>query len=158
MFGEKLIHILVVIAISMVPGLEIRFAIPAAAAFGMSWEWGYIWGLIGNILPIPFLLKYLKPFFRYISKFRIFRKISRRVVKRVIRKIRQNPMLLKYTLLGLVIFVAIPIPGTGVWTGAMIAAILNIETRYAFPALALGAAAAGLIVLGAILGFLHIAF
>lgn len=150
------LNALLIIFIGALPVLEIRGAVITGIGIGMLWQEAYILGLIGNLIPVPFLLLLLKPVFKYMRRNRKLRKFSNWVVKRAIRKIRDNPSILKYTILGLTIFVAIPLPGTGVWTGAVIAAILDMKLKHAMPALAVGAAVAGVIVLVTTLGVINL--
>lgn len=147
---------LLIIFIGFLPVLEIRGAVIMGVGLGMPWPMAYIFGLIGNLIPVPFLLLLLKPVFKYMRRNRKLRKFSNWVVKRAIRKIRDNPSILKYTILGLTIFVAVPLPGTGVWTGAVIAALLDMKLKHAMPALAVGAAIAGVIVLITTLGVISL--
>lgn len=153
---DIMLNALLIIFIGFLPVLEIRGAVITGIGIGMPWQEAYILGLIGNLIPVPFLLLLLKPVFKYMRRFRKLRRLSNWVVKRAIRKIRDNPSILKYTILGLTIFVAVPLPGTGVWTGAVIAALLDMKLKHAMPALAVGAAIAGVIVLITTLGVISL--
>lgn len=153
MFGIKwLTDAFLVFFIGALPVLEIRGAIIAGLARKLPWQEVYILGLLGNIAPIPFLLLLLKPAFKYLRKIKPIRRFSNFLRRKAIKQIRNNPAILKYTIAGLILFVAVPLPGTGVWTGAVIAAMLDIKPIHAFPALSIGAAIAGVIVLFTTLG------
>lgn len=153
MFGiQWLSNAFFVFLIGALPILEIRGAVITGIGLGMPWQEAYILGLMGNLFPVPFLLLLLKPMFKHARKIRPLRKFSNLVIKKAIKQIRKNPSIVKYTIIGLTLFVAVPLPGTGVWTGAVIAAILDMKPIHALLALCIGAAIAGVIVLTSTLG------
>ncbi len=134
---------LLVLAISMIPVLELRGAIPVAIALDMHWVKAFILCVIGNLIPVPFVVVYMKPLFNFFRKSRFFVGTIEWLEKRTMKKAET---VIKYSAIALFAFVAIPLPGTGAWTGAMIAAILGMRLKHAFPAIAAGVIVAGIIV------------
>jgi len=105
--------------------------------------------LIGNLLPLPFVLIFLKRVFNFLSRFKYTKRF---VLALEARARKKGGKLDKYKFVGLYIFVAIPLPGTGGWTGTLIASVLDLPTKKAFIAIALGVLTAGIIM--SILSFL----
>ena len=134
---------LVIFLISMVPIVELRGAIPVAMAYDIPWYFAYTLAIIGNLVPVPFIIAYMKPIFAWIKKRTFLKSLAEKVEKRTEKKAETVN---KYSVLALFIFVAIPLPGTGAWTGAMIAALLDMRIKRALPAITLGVIAAGAIV------------
>lgn len=139
-----MIKVLSTLFISMVPVIELRGAIPIAVAQGMNpWE-AMLIAIIGNMIPVPFIILFIRKIFRWMRE-----KSDR--LDGVVRYFEQKAdskadRVRKYEKLGLYLFVAIPAPGTGAWTGALIAAMLDIRLRSALPTIFLGVCTAGLIV------------
>lgn len=136
--------ILMTFLISMVPVLELRGAIPIATAHGLDFRIAIPVAIIGNLVPVPFIIIFIRKIFVWIRK-----KIPRldHFVGRLEERARKKSGVVeKYAFLGLFILVAIPLPGTGAWTGALVAAMLEMRLKHAFPAIALGVVAAGIIV------------
>lgn len=131
----------------MAPILEIRGAIPFGVGLGLSYFEAFILGFLGNIIPIFFIVKYIRPLFDFFGRFKIFKIIIDWATEKATRKIAENEKLQKMTLFALFVFVAIPIPTTGAWVGSLIANFLDIPVKKAFFPLALGVFVAGLIVL-----------
>ena len=130
--------------VAMVPVLELRGAIPIGMAHGLPFWPALIVSILGNLLPVPFIIVFVKKVFAFL------RKISPKL-ETLVRKFEQRAeskydLIEKYEMLGLFILVAIPLPGTGAWTGALVAAMMNMRLKKAFPAIALGVVAAGIIV------------
>ena len=136
-------ELLVVLGISMVPVVELRGAIPIAIAYDIPWQIAYLLCVVGNMFPVPFIIAYMKPIFGFIRRSKLFVKLIDWLETRTMKKAET---VLKYSGIALFIFVAIPAPGTGAWTGAMIAAILGMRMKYSVPWIALGVAVAGMIV------------
>ena len=135
---------LLVFIVSMLPIVELRGAIPLGVVLGMnSWELLGL-ALLGNMLPIPFIIFCARPIVNYFLKTKLFRPVGNWLEEKV-RK--HSDKVLKYEVWGLFLFVAIPLPGTGAWTGALIAALLDIRIKNALPAIAFGVLTAGLIML-----------
>lgn len=95
------------------------------------------------MLPIPFILLFIRKIFNWLKK---IHKVEALIEKLEARSIRKADQVKKYRLWGLFIFVAIPLPGTGAWTGALIADLLDIRIKHSFPAIAAGVFVAGLII------------
>lgn len=140
-----------VLLVSMLPILELRFAIPVGAALGMNIYECYFLSVIGNLLPIPFILIFIKKIIEYmsVSKVNLFRNISCFLIDKAEKR---SDAVNKYSLLGLFIFVAIPLPGTGAWTGALVAALMEMRFKKAFVSIAAGVMVAGAIMCAASYG------
>ena len=136
-------ELLIVFGISMVPVIELRGAIPIAIAYDIPWQLAYILSVVGNMLPVSFIVMYMKPLFEFIRKSKIFVSVVDWLERRTMKKAET---VLKYSSIALFVFVAIPAPGTGAWTGAMIAAILGMRAKYSVPWIAFGVMVAGAIV------------
>lgn len=132
-----------VILVSTLPVVELRGGIPFAIAMGMNPIHAAILCIMGSMIPVPFLLFFLKPFFAKLRKIKIIRSLEVWLINRTERKARN---IKKYSLLGLVLFVAIPLPSTGVWTGSMAAALFNFRIRNAFLAIFIGNIIASIII------------
>lgn len=146
-FGQMIFTALV----SMVPIIELRGGIPFGVALGLAPWKAFVAAIIGNIFPLPFILVYIRRIFQWMR-----RNMPRldKLVDSLERKAHlKGRIVSKYKYLGLAIFVAIPLPGTGGWTGALAAAFLNMQLRRAFPALLLGVLIAGFLVTGITFGF-----
>ncbi|MBD3277550.1 MAG: ligand-binding protein SH3 [Candidatus Aegiribacteria sp.] len=135
--------------LSAFPLTELRGSIPIAwTVMSDSWAWPwwkiYLLAVAGNMIPVPFLLWFLEPASRFLRRWKVFdtlfEKIFEKARKRAGEKIR------KYEALGLTLFVAIPLPVTGAWTGSVAAFLFGIPKRLAIPAIALGVAIAGAVI------------
>lgn len=137
-------HLLYILAISMVPVIELRGAIPIGLGLDLPFYAVFLTAMIGNLLPVPFLILFTRRVFEWLRRRSAF---LERLVSRLEKKAESKEKLLKkYELLGLCILVAIPLPGTGAWTGSLVAAVFDIRLKHAFPAIALGVLIAGVIV------------
>lgn len=139
--------------LAMVPVLELRGAIPAGIASGLTPFWAYAIAVVGNLVPVPAVILLVRRIFAWCRKKHIFGNIFEKLENRVREK---GEIVHKYRLLGLMLLVAIPLPGTGAWTGAMVAAFLDIQLRRAFPTIALGVVIAGAITTGVTCGAIHL--
>ena len=132
--------------ISMLPIVELRGAIPFGAITGdeLNIFLCYFASVIGNLFPIPFILLFIKKILEYMSnsKIKFFNKISNKLIEKAEKR---SEKMNKGTFYGLFIFVAIPLPGTGAWTGALIAALMGMRFKKSMLAISLGVAVAGLI-------------
>jgi len=135
---------LAVIMAAALPVIELRGAIPLGISLGLSPLYSAILGFIGSMLPAPFILFTVRPIFQYLKKTKPFRKIVEKISERSLNK--NGPKVQKYGAWGLLVFVAIPLPGTGVWSGSLIAALLNMRFKWAFPSIFVGNAIAGFII------------
>lgn len=130
--------------ISMIPVIELRGAIPIAVANGLDYRVAIAVSIIGNIIPVPFIIIFIRKIFAFLRK--ISSKLDMLVTKLEKRAEKKSDVVQKYAFWGLFILVAIPLPGTGAWTGALVAAMLDMRLKKALPAIALGVVAAGAIV------------
>ncbi|MBR6755333.1 MAG: small multi-drug export protein [Peptococcaceae bacterium] len=126
---------LIVFVISMLPILELRGGLIAAALLDIPLLEAIIICFIGNILPIPFALLLVRPVFNWLRKTRLFRPMVEHLEAKAMGK---SDQIQRYEFWGLALFVGIPLPGTGAWTGALIASMLNISIKRAMPPIILG--------------------
>ena len=146
-------HLLWIFLISALPIVELRLAIPLGILYyDQPWAAVLVASLLGNLLPVPFLLLFLD------YTVRILRKVGplRRVIDWVFERTRKRGTIVeKYKRVGLVLLVAIPLPGTGAWTGSVAASIFGVEFRRALISITIGVLIAGLLVTAlSILGLL----
>ena len=137
---------IVTFIISMIPIIELRGAIPVGVfTFHLTYAEAFIISFIGNIIPVYFIVKFIRPIFDLLRKIKIFRKIIDWISEKATKKIAENKRLQTATLLGLYLFVAIPLPGTGAWTGTLAASFLNLDFKTSILAVTLGVLLAGII-------------
>ena len=130
--------------ISMVPIMELRAGIPAGVAAGLNPWQAMLVAVAGNILPVPFALLFLRKILRTLR--RTSSRLNRIIARYEQKTLTKAEKVRKYEALGLLLFVAVPLPGTGAWTGAVIASILEIRLKTAVPMILLGLLIAGVIV------------
>ncbi len=132
--------------VSMIPVIELRGGVPFGVALGLPVSGAFLAALLGNMLPVPFIVLFVRRMFAFIRE-RIPQLGSwvERLEKRAWEK---SDRVLQYESWGLLLFVAIPLPGTGAWTGALIAALLDMRLKKAVPVIFLGVLIAGVIVTG----------
>ena len=147
MLNNIIVKYLITFFLGMCPIIEIRGAIPVGVGLGLSYFESFIIGFIGNIIPIYFIVKFIQPLFKLLSKIKIFKKIIDWASDKAIKHIEESERLQNFTALGLFLFVAIPLPGTGAWVGSLIANFLHIPVKKAWFPLTLGVLTAGIIVL-----------
>lgn len=137
-------ELLYTMLMSMVPVVELRGGIPFGVALGLDiWE-AYIAAVIGNLIPVPFIIVFIRRIFAWM---RVHLPKLGNLVDKLERKAHlKGKTVTKYKYLGLFIFVAIPLPGTGAWTGALVAAFLDMRLRNALPAIFLGVLTAGVLI------------
>ena len=138
----------------MVPVIELRGAIPIAAAQGMNpWE-AMLISVIGNMVPVPFIIVFIRSIFKWLrtKSERLDAMVTRLENKASLKAEKVQ----KYEKFGLFIFVGIPLPGTGAWTGALIAAMLDMRLKDSVPMIFLGVVAAGFIVTMITLGVISL--
>ncbi|MBC8584613.1 COG2426 family protein [Youxingia wuxianensis] len=128
--------------VSMVPLIELRGSIPLGAALGMPWYTVLVISLIGNLIPVPFIIWFGRPLFKWLKQTKLLSGITHKVETRLMKKADK---VTKYELIGLCLFVAVPLPGTGAWSGAAIAALLGMRMLPSFISIALGVVIAGVI-------------
>lgn len=135
---------LTTVLISMLPVVELRGGLPAGVAMGMPLGEAFLAALIGNLLPVPFIILFARRVFAWI---RFHSPKLGHLVDRIERKAwSKSDKVLQYQTWGLFLFVAVPLPGTGAWTGSLIAALLDMRLKRAVPAIVLGVLAAGIII------------
>jgi len=133
-----------VFLLAAAPVWELRGSIPAGMfGFDLPWPGVFFASVIGNIFPVPFILLFLGPVTRVLSRIGFMEKMIQWVFKRTQR---QSAIVTKYERIGLMLFVAVPLPGTGAWTGSLIAFLLGMSLRNSFLPIALGVFIAGVIV------------
>ena len=142
-FREKISEEWIIFIISLFPILELRGGLIAAGLLGVPWVKAFAICFVGNMLPVPFILLFIRKIFEVMKRSKAFEKI---VIKMEKKAEKNSEKVKKYELLGLFLLVAIPLPGTGAWTGALVAALMDIRLKKSIPAIALGVVAAGLIV------------
>ena len=130
--------------IAMVPVLELRGAIPIGTAYGLDLWTAIFVSILGNLVPVPFIIIFIKKIFAWIR--RRMPRLDGLVTGLEKRAADKSETVEKYAFWGLFILVAIPLPGTGAWTGSLVAAMMDMPMRKAFPAIALGVVGAGIIV------------
>lgn len=129
---------------AMLPILEIRGAIPVGVASGLDPWLAFAVGFAGNMLPIPILILLTRKVIEWLKKHNMLVKLTAWLENKGSKGAQKVQ---KYSFWGLFILVAIPLPGTGAWTGALVASLLDMRLKRALPAIAMGVAVAGLIVL-----------
>lgn len=145
---------LATIVIAMLPVLELRVALPFGLAMGLPTAEAFVLAVLGNMLPVPFIILFIRKIFGWMRGHNPrLRRLAERFEHRAYKKAK---VLYNYELLGLILLVAIPLPGTGAWTGALVAAILKIRIKVAIPCILLGVLLAGVVVTLTVLGLIHV--
>lgn len=141
---SKLVEYLIVFFVSMVPLIELRGAVPIGTGMGLPWHWTLIVSIIGNCLPIPIILIFVKKVLTWMRgcKVKLFSKVSSFMFEKA-EKNREK--IEKYATWGLFLFVAIPLPGTGAWTGALAASLFDMDKKKASLSIFSGVVTAGII-------------
>lgn len=139
-----------VLLISILPIIELRGAIPIGISLGLSPIQATAISFIGSMLPVPFILYTITHIFDYLKKTRVFRKLVNSLTN---RSAKNREKVKKYGFWGLILVVAIPLPGTGVWSGSLAAALLGLPFKMAFPAILSGNVIAAIVVVSLSQGF-----
>lgn len=126
---------LTVILTATLPIIELRGAIPIGISLGLTPIHATIISFFGSMIPVPFILFAIRPIFNYLRKTKLFNKLICRITD---QSMRSSGKIQKYGVLGLFIFIAIPLPGTGVWSGSLAASLLDIRFKWAFPTIFIG--------------------
>lgn len=154
--GKYVSKEIVVFLISMIPILELRGGLIVSSLLQVPILQAIPLCIVGNIIPIPFILLFIKQVFKWMKKIRLFRGLIERLENRAMSK---SDNIRRYEFWGLALFVGIPLPGTGAWTGSLIAALLDVDFKKAILAELLGIAIATVIMsflsyglLGALVG------
>ena len=148
-FGE----LLLTFTTAMSPVVELRGAIPVGIAAGLPPAVACAVAILGNLLPVPFIMLLARRVFNWLRDSRLF---GSKIVWLERRAHLKGRIVQRYRLPGLVVLVAIPLPGTGAWTGALVASLLDIRLRSALPAILLGLMIAGGITTAVTLGLIHL--
>ena len=133
--------VLLTALISMLPVVELRGGLPAGVALGLPIPLSFAASLLGNMLPVPFVILFARPVFQWVRAH--IPALGSFVTKLETRAYAKSKNVKKYETWGLLLFVAIPLPGTGAWTGALIASVLNMRLKRAVPVIFLGVIIAG---------------
>lgn len=128
--------------ISMLPVVEIRGAVPVGTALNLNTYWLLFFSILGNLLPIPFVVLFARRILSVLKRFRLFSHFAAYLENKAAKNADK---ILNYEKLGLFLFVAIPLPGTGAWTGAIIASLFNLRLKNCLPPIACGVIAAGIL-------------
>ena len=140
--------------ISMVPIVELRLGLPYGIAQGLEYPYALLAAVLGNMLPTPFIIVYIRRIFAWLRlRWAALDGFISRMEKKAETK---GETVRRYGFWGLIILVAIPLPGTGAWTGALAAAFLNLRLREAIPAIFIGVCIAAAIMTGITFGVIHI--
>ena len=155
-FFNSLPKELVTLIIALIPIAELRGAIPWALANppiggGLTWQSAYVMAVIGNLIPVVPLLLFFERTYLWLNRYPVFERFFTWLFNRTRRR---GAVVQKYKALGLILFVGIPLPITGAWTGTLAAFLFGVRFRYAFPAIIAGVLLAGVIVTLASLGVL----
>ena len=135
---------LVVLIIAALPIFELRGALPVAInMFHFPWYYALLLAIIGNLLPVPFILLFLDTASRLLSKIGFFERVLHWLFGRIRKRGR---IVERYERIGLVLFVAIPLPATGAWTGSLAAVLFGLKFKHAFLFIFIGVFIAGIIV------------
>ena len=135
----------IVLIIAMIPFIELRGAIPIAVGiYGMPLWYAFVLSVIGNLIPVPFILLFLKDIEKWLRRYDSFNRFFDWLYART--RDRAGERIKKYEELGVMLFVAIPLPMTGAWTGSLIAYLFGLRLKRSFMIIALGVIIAGIIV------------
>ena len=132
--------------ISMVPVLELRAGIPYGVSLGLDYHAAALAAVLGNLLPVPIIILFVRQVFAWLRK--MSKGLDTWISGMETKAEHKGEQVRRYGSLGLILLVAIPLPGTGAWTGALVAAVLGLRMRDALPAIAIGVVIAAAIVLG----------
>lgn len=148
-YGKEIL----VFIISLLPILELRGGLLAAALIGLDPVKSYIISIIGNVLPVPFILLLITKILAWMreSKIKLFNKVANWLDEKVEK---HKGQIEKFGYLGVVLFVGIPLPGTGAWTGSLIASVLDMDRKKTFLAVMVGIFMASIIMMLVSFGFL----
>jgi uncharacterized membrane protein len=135
------------------PIIELRGAIPIGISLGLSIIHSTILSFIGSMIPVPILLFGIRPVFNHLKKTKSFKGMVEKLTRKSLGK---SENIIKYGFWGLLIFVAIPLPGTGVWSGALVATLLDMRFKLAFPAILIGNFIAAIAIMSLSHGFVKV--
>ena len=140
-------------AISMVPVVELRLGLPYGIAQGLAYPLALTAAILGNMFPTPFIIVYIRRIFAWLR--RHWAAMDGFITRMERKADTKGENVRRYGFWGLIILVAVPLPGTGAWTGALVAAFLNLRLRDAIPAIFIGVCIAAAIMTGVTFGVIH---
>jgi uncharacterized membrane protein len=136
--------------LAMLPVLELRGSIPwAILVAGLPWQGAFFWSILGNLVPIIPILLFFEPASDFLRQWKFFDRFFNWLF---IRTRRKGKIVERFEFFGLVVLVAIPLPGTGAWTGALVAFVFGVRFRLALPAIVIGVLIAGVLVTALVTG------
>ncbi|SES81514.1 Uncharacterized membrane protein [Natronincola peptidivorans] len=135
---------LTVLLTAALPIIELRGAIPVGVSLGMSPAHAFFISFLGSMLPVPIIILTIRPVFKELRKWKVFRGFVDRITTKTMLR---SDRIKKYGFWGLILFVAIPLPGTGVWTGTLASVLLDMRLKVAFPAIFIGNLIAGTVIM-----------
>ena len=144
LWGTTAGNLIMTFLVSMVPVIELRGAIPLGVLNGLDVGPALLVAILGNLVPVPFIIIFIRKIFKWMQgKSEFLANIVHKMEEKADKKKEQ---VLKYEFWGLLVLVAIPLPGTGAWTGELVAAMLDMQLKRAMPAIVLGVVIAGIVV------------
>ena len=152
--GTTLGKLLSTFLISMVPVVELRLGLPYGIALGLPYLMALAAAVLGNMFPVPFIIEYIRQIFAWLRKHWAW--LNGLITRLEQRADAKSETVHKYGALGLLILVAIPLPGTGAWTGALVAALMRMSLKEAVPIIFAGVCIAAAITSFLTLGVIHI--
>ena len=144
LWSETAKSLVLTFLMAMVPVVELRGAIPFGVASGLSIWTSILVSIFGNLVPVPFILVFIRRIFSWLRTRN--EKLNALVTRLERRAEQKKETVIRYAFWGLVILVAIPLPGTGAWTGALVAAMMEMRVKRALPAIVLGVIIAAVVV------------
>jgi uncharacterized membrane protein len=140
--------------ISMLPVVELRLGLPYGIAIGLDYPLALLSAIVGNLLPVPFIILFIKNVLLFLRQ--KIAKLDGFITRIEERAHLKSEVVKKYGAIGLCLLVAIPLPGTGAWTGALVAALMGMELKRAMPAIVTGVLIAAAIMTGVTFGVIHL--
>ncbi|WKY48503.1 small multi-drug export protein [Eubacteriaceae bacterium ES3] len=133
-----------ILLVSAIPVVELRGSIPLGIlVYGMPYIQTYLLGVLGSLIPAPFILAFIPAILNWMAKTKVFGSLAQWIIRKGMKK---SDKIARTKFFGLFFFVAIPLPGTGVWTGCLAASLMGMEFRQSMISVILGTMTAGLIV------------
>ena len=142
-----------VMLVAALPIIELRGAIPVGISLGLSPIHSTIISFIGSMIPVPFILFTIRPIFKYLKTTKLFKKLVKKLTD---KSMSGSGRIQRYGYWGLFLFVAIPLPGTGVWSGSLAAALLDMRLKWVLPTIFIGNLVAGVIIMILSRGFVSV--
>ena len=140
--------------ISMLPVVELRLGLPYGIAIGLDYPLALLSAIVGNLLPVPFIILFIKNILSFLRQ--KIAKLDGFITRIEERAHLKSEVVKKYGAIGLCLLVAIPLPGTGAWTGALVAALMGMELKRAMPTIVVGVLIAAAIMTGITFGVIHL--